>query len=95
MTHRFGTGYGIFLGYGTASTNAAFMLGIEIFSQYGASLTWVISNPVNVWHHLLATYENNLVKIYVDGEYYTQGTFSLNTLTEDKNLFLGCSDNQR
>jgi len=47
-------GYGANAGYGAAS-------------HYGDDLGWNVNPTANAWHHLVYTYSNNTVAIYVDG----------------------------
>jgi Concanavalin A-like lectin/glucanases superfamily/HYDIN/CFA65/VesB-like, Ig-like domain len=70
-----------------------------LFSIYTENYTWQENTALNFstgeWHHVLAVYDGNNSKIYVDGNLKEQLTTTGLIINSDCNLFIGCRPDRK
>ena len=90
-------GYNLYFLGGTAG--ATTQITAERFSAGTASATWITlyeSVSVNAWHHIVATYDGSLLRIYRNGSYVSTSSASTGAITNTvKTLTIGVRGGNR
>jgi hypothetical protein len=90
-------GYNLYFLGGTAG--ATTQITAERFSAGTASATWITlyeSVSVNAWHHIVATYDGSLLRIYRNGSYVSTSSESTGAITNTvKTLTIGVRGGNR